>query len=137
MAGIHTWWETVPGERFWLGITGRDDTGEVLATPRGDGRDAPAWRHPLITHVRDGDAVFHFDEARQAIVAWSTSRGRVQTRRLVWRGDTLRPVSPDSGARTRLSWTVALERPTILDSPVRLDEIARVQWELFPALRKL
>ena len=81
--------------------------------------------------------MFHFDETRQAIVAWSTSRGRVRTRRLVWRDDRLMPVSANGASRTLLSWTIALERPTLLDSPVRLDEIARIQWDLFPALRSL
>ena len=135
MDGINAWWKGIPGERFWLGIAARDDKGEVLAAPCGAGRNTYCSEHRLITHVRDGDAVFHFDDAQQCIVAWSTSRGRVQkTRRIwTWRGEGLAP--EEDAPRPLPGWTIGLERPTPLDRVVHLDQIARTQWALVPELR--
>jgi hypothetical protein len=132
MKNVNTWWEGMVGERFWLGIARRDGKSEVLAAPCGFGR---SWTRPQITHVKDGDVVFHYDEARRAIVAWSTVRGRARKRRLDWSG---REQGQDpEGAMSRLlpSWTIGLEGSTPLDNVVPLDEISRIQWDLFPELR--
>jgi hypothetical protein len=135
MEGINTWWEEMLGERFWLGIARRDGKSEVLAAPCGFVRSAPGWTRPLITHVKDGDAVFHYDEAQRAIVAWSTSRGRARKRRLDWSMSEQGQDPEDAPPRLLPSWTIGLEGSTLLDSVVPLDEIARIQWDLFPALR--
>jgi hypothetical protein len=137
MKGINTWWEEIPGERFWLGIPGRDGNSEVLATPCGAKRNAPCRTNALITHVKDGDAVFHYEEAQRGIVAWSSSRGRVQKRRLIWAQRALGPDSESAAPLLLPSWAIELEEATPLDSVVSLDEIARIQWDLFPALREL
>jgi hypothetical protein len=136
MVNVNTWWEGMVGERFWLGIARRDGKSEVLAAPCGFGRSAPGWTRPQITHVKDGDVVFHYDEARQAIVARSIARGRARKRRLDWSGRE-RGQDPE-GAPPRMlpSWTIGLEGSTPLDNVVPLDEIARIQWDLFPALRE-
>jgi hypothetical protein len=133
MEGINTWWEEMVGERFWLGIARRDGKSEVLAAPYG--RGAPGWTRPQITHVKDGDAVFHYDEARRAIVAWSTSRGRARKRRLDWSRGGQGQHPEDAPPGLLPSWTIGLEGSTPLDNVVPLDEIARIQWDLFPALR--
>jgi hypothetical protein len=135
MEGINNWWEEIPGERFWLGITNRDHKRDVLASPCCNGRHADRRSRPLITQVRDGDVVFHYDEARQAIVAWSTSRGRPRKRPLLWSGPPHDSDFKGDQARLLLSWTIELEGQTRLDDVVPLDEIARIQWDLFPALR--
>ena len=79
--------------------------------------------------------VFHYDESQQAIVAWSTSSGRVQKRGFSWSEATPgagleRPSSPRHPA-----WSISLEGSTLLDDIVPLDQIARIQWDLFPALQ--
>ena len=135
MQRINAWWEEIPSERFWLGVTGHDGRGELLAAPCGAKHSTPTWAHPLITHVKDGDAVFHYGEAQQAIVAWSISRGRVQKKELAWPRRAQGPDSERAAPRLRTSWAIDLERSTPLDSVVPLDQIARIQWELFPALR--
>ena len=135
MEGVNNWWEEIPGERFWLGITNRDHKRDVLAMPCGNERHTPRQFHPLITKVRDGDVVFHYDEAGQAIVAWSTSRGRPRKRPLLWSGPPHDRDFKGDQARPLLSWTIELAGSTRLDDVVPLDEIARIQWDLFPALR--
>jgi hypothetical protein len=135
MEGINTWWDEMPGERFWLGMTGRDGNSAVLAAPCGPGGNTPTWTLPLIKHVKDGDVVFHYDETQQAIVAWSTARGRVQSKRLAWsrraQGDGHERTAP----RLLPSWAIGLEQLTPLNSVVPVGEIARLQWDGFPALR--
>lgn len=137
MTCIHEWWKSMAGERFWLGVPGHDERCEVLATSRGPWREDPNPIEPLVTRVNDGDAVFLFDEAREAIVAWSIARGRVRKRNLFWQEGARSP-HPDSAEPTlQSSWSIALSRSTPLAAPVTLAEIARVQWDLFPALRAL
>jgi hypothetical protein len=135
MADINTWWEGLPGERFWLGVSGTDGGQEVLAVPCATRAGARSGSGPLIRHVRGGDLVFHYDEARRAIVSWSVSRGRVHRRDMVWfrRTESMDPVN--AGLRPQPSWVVGLEKPSTLETIVHLDEIARIQWDLFPALR--
>lgn len=137
MKAINAWWEQVPGERFWLGITGGDGREPVLAVPCTHGRHGIYRGDPLITHVRDGDMVFHYDEVQRAIVAWSTSRGRVQRRQIGWSGQGDDPGAVSGAGRMLPSWTVRLESPVPLDHLVALEQIAGTQWELFPALRAL
>lgn len=135
MDPIHTWWSAMPGERYWLGITRRDAAGEWLVAPRSSGRHARTTGQFLITYVRDGDAVFHFDAVQQAIVAWSVARGRAQKQlaggfppaMTEW-GEATAPVA-------RPSWMLKLEDTVPLVPAVTMGEIARVQWALFPALR--
>jgi hypothetical protein len=137
MIGIHAWWKARAGERFWLGVPGRDEGREVLATSRAPGCDGPRAREPLVAHVRDGDAVLHYDEERQAIVAWSIAKGRVRKRNLYW-SDGARGPNPDCAEPyLRPSWAIGLAGSTMLEQPVPIEHIARVQWDLFPALRAL
>jgi hypothetical protein len=135
MEGINTWWKEIPGERYWLGVTGSDGKRAVLAAPRGPKHHVPSWTRPLISHVRDGDVVFHYDEAEQAIVAWSTPRGKVRERRLFWSRPELGAEGADVAPRPLDSWAIGLEDETPLDPFVSLARIARTQWDLFPQLR--
>ena len=136
MDGINTWWREVRGERFWLGIPDRGGDGEWLAAPCAVERNSPVWRTPsLITHVMDGDVVFHYDETRQAIVAWSTSRGRARRKRMAWSRRTPGPRAERAASHLLPSWVIDLEPSTPLDGAVAADQIARTQWDRFPALR--
>lgn len=135
MGAINPWWERRPNERYWLDVTSRDDRDDWLAAPRGEGQCENDARHRLMTGVRGGDVVFHFDASLCAIVAASVTHGRVERRQLAWtapgEGDA------DASRRTRPSWAIRLRESTLLEAPVPLAEIARVQWELYPALRAL
>ena len=131
---IHAWWEGRPEERYWLDITRRPDRDKFLAAPRGEGANASGWSHRLITCVRSGDVVFHYDAAQAGIVGASVAHGRVGKGKLGW------PVSSGSDGeeiRKMRSWRIALRHSTLLESVVPLREIAQIQWSLFPALRSL
>jgi len=135
MDHISAWWKNVPGERYWLDVTGRHGRDQLLAAPRGEGKESTSWIHRVITHVRKGDVVFHYDASREAIVAWSVSDGRVEKKQLFW---PLRAGPGGAITSQKLhSWGIRLRQTTMLDDPVRLQEIARMQWSLFPALRAL
>lgn len=136
MDSVNTWWDRLPGERFWLDVTERDDRDRMLAVPRGVGKQSAAWAHRLITHVRGGDLVFHYDASQEAIAACSIAQGRVEKRDLAW------PVATrngDAGMGTQLlpSWSIGLRHSTRLVSPLPLAAIAHTQWHLFPVLRAL
>ncbi len=131
MDDIHSWWDTLPGERFWLGVTERLGDAEMLATPCGHGRGGCSRESSLLRHVGDGDVVFHYDVARAGIVAWSASQGRVRKQSLAWQRNGAEP----SASRTVPSWTIGLKRATPLEPIVTLARIARIQSDLFPALQ--
>jgi hypothetical protein len=133
---INAWWNGLPGERYWLDTTDREGRDQMLASPRGEGRDSDSWSHRLITHVRGGDVVFHYDATQQAIVAMSMPHGRVEKRQLWWPVPAEVPGDADTRV-LRPSWGIALRQSTELSAAVSLQEIARTQWDQFPSLRAL
>lgn len=133
---IHTWWEGLSEERYWLDVTDREGREQLLASPRGEDKGYDSWAHRLITHVRGGDIVFHYDATRQAIVAMSLPHGRVEKKQLWWPHASDNP--GDAATRVQLpSWGIALRQASELGAIVPMDEIAHTQWNLFPTLRKL
>lgn len=131
---VNAWWEQVPGERYWLDVTNRQGWEERLASPRATRGQHDSWEQRLITHVKDGDVVFHYDASEQSIAACAVSQGRIDKRRLSW----TRAGAPERGGHAgRPSWSIGLRHCTRLDEPVSVHEIARVQWDLFPKLRAL
>jgi len=131
---IHAWWEHRPAERYWLDVTLRADRDKFLAAPRGEGANASRWTHRLITYVRGGDVIFHYDATQNGIVAASVSHGRVSKRQLFW---PMPAGSEGEEVRKLRSWRIGLRQSTVLDAVVSPGEIARIQWNLFPALRSL
>jgi hypothetical protein len=135
MREINTWWKAQTGERFWLGVTSHDGEAEVLAVPWREGRSP---RSLLLSHVQAGDVVFHFDPARQRIDGWSVPNERAHRHHLPWASlshgaEAADPAHPE----TEPSLALDLDGPVPLERPVTLDEIANVQWGLFPALQEL
>lgn len=133
---INAWWERLPGERYWLHVAHQHDRDELLAAPRGEGRAASSWRHRLITHVRDGDVVFRYDPSHRGIVGWSSAHGRIEKRDVSW-PHPAQHAGNGSGSRWLPSWGIGLRHHVRLQAGVPLTEVARIQWELFPALRAL
>jgi len=133
---INAWWEKRPGECYWLDVTERDDRGTLLAAPRGEGRSEDSWRHQLITHVKSGDVVFHYDASQGGITACSVAKGAVGKKELDW---PLPGRFESNGVTSQRlpSWGIRLERSTELAAAVPLEEIARTQSCLFPSLRAL
>ena len=130
---INAWWENRPGELYWLDVTERDDRGTLLAAPCGGGKRADLWSHRLITHVKDGDVIFHYDPSQRGITACSVAKGGVGKRELDW---PLPGRFERSGVTSHVlpSWGIRLERSTELAAAVPLEDIARIQSSLFPSL---
>ena len=126
----------MPGERYWLDVTGRDGRERILAAPRETRRGLEAWAHRLLRHVKSGDFVFHYDPLRRAIVSFSIAHGRVEKGDLSW-PPRAELASPGRTIERLPSWAIRLRCFTALDARVPLHEIARVQWGLFPSLRAL
>jgi hypothetical protein len=131
---VNTWWEGVPGERYWLDVTCLERNELILASPRGEGPAASSWVHRLVTHVKGGDVVFHYDPVQEAIVACSLSQGSIKKQQVSWpqecngNGTVIRPLP---------SWGIGLQQFTELEAAVPLHQIAKTQWGLFPQLRAL
>lgn len=84
---IKAWWESDPDETFWMEITDRADLGANLHAPQSDGSGRDYWSYSLVTHVNEGDVVFHWwkppgDEP--GIVGYSRAVGALQTSRINW-----------------------------------------------------
>jgi hypothetical protein len=131
---IHAWWQRMPEERYWLDVTDRDGRDGLLAAPRGDGDSSASWAHRLITHIKDGDVVFRYDSTERALVALSIASGQATKRDVSWPLRAGMTASSDAGEIVP-SWAIALKASKPLDAGVSLDDIARVQWDLFPRLR--
>ncbi len=133
MPNVHTWWEHLPKERFWLGI---DSAGaaEGLAAPSTEGhrqrRDLPS----LIRHIRSGETVFHYDTVAQAITGWAVASGKVRQRGFVRRNSQETAVLQPP--RWVPSLVMGLGPTTSIEPSVTLAHIAQVQWTLFPVLRE-
>ena len=134
---VHAWWTSRSDERFWLGFVGGDGRRELLAAPCGEGGRAATAAHRLITHVRPGDTLFHFDPAACAITACSTVAGRARRRRLAWPHGGRCACPPDRALPAVASWAVGLTSTRLLEVPVPAARVAETQWELFPALHAL
>jgi hypothetical protein len=133
---IHTWWQQLPEERYWLDVTDRHGRDRFLRAPRGDGASSASWTYRLITHIKDGDVIVHYDSLQQAIVGWSLASGRAVKRNLP------APKAAERAGDAALSesvpsWVVELHPFTPLAPAVALPDIARAQWDLFPELRAL
>ncbi|NOT32860.1 MAG: hypothetical protein HOP12_01685 [Candidatus Eisenbacteria bacterium] len=137
MSHAPAWWDPFPAERFWLGLPSVEGDVMHLATPQLDGRHVRTRSHELIRRVRRGDVVFHYDEVRQGIVAWSQPRGRLERRMLDWTIDPSESGGRRDEVRAQPSWTMPLGHVTPIEPMVPLDQVARAQWGLFPALRAL
>lgn len=134
MNSVHKWWEKRPEECFWLGVT-TAAIPNALAAPRVDGQRLRCELPSLISHIRAGDVVFHYDKELQAITGRSVAAGAVRRSGSVWS----RPPVPWGAPEAPPEWVPSLVLPlgpTITFEPaVTLAEIARAQWTLFPVLR--
>jgi len=123
MAEIHTWWTSDAEERFWLEITRRPDIGVNLKAPQTAENGQPYWSYSLITHLRPGDVVFHYDGNIQEIVAYSQVVGEHWEDEVLWaaRGTSARTAGIEPHPRP--GWYLGLEGFSRLSQPVPLDHI--------------
>lgn len=127
---IHDWWSGRDDEIYWLEVTDRNDIGANLKAPQTNERGNEFWSYSLLNHVQPGNIVFHYNRNRQAIVAQSVASGDSWEDTVVWaaRGQSARIAGIQP--HTRPGWYVGLERFSILERPVPLDEIRNAQAEL-------
>jgi hypothetical protein len=131
---VNSWWSGLPQERFWLTVAPEEGTHDVLVVPEGSRTGPASWVNMLPACLAERDVLFHFDPEVQAITSWSRAKGPGARKEPGW---TLGGgVDRESRAR-RSRWMVGLRGRKALESPVPIEEVARVQWDLFPALRAL
>jgi len=129
MNTVNSWWANMPNERFWLVVARLDEMKDVLVIPEEHSSGVAGWVSQLPGYVPRRDVVFQFDPDSHAIAAWSRAKGPA-TRQDGGRQER-------NGQAHRASWLLKLHGWRLLHTPVKADEIARVQYELFPALRTL
>lgn len=132
---INEWWAGEPAERYWLEITDRENLGDDLHAPKSAQSGTETWSYSLVSHVRDGDIVFHYwKQAGQekAIVGYSRATGSIESDTIRWQshGTYGRATEPPE---TRPAWRFPLSNFTDLTTPVTLDRLR----ELEPRIRKL
>lgn len=122
--GLNVWWAQQPEQRFWMEITNRGDLGADLHAPALDdsGRETPGYS--LVREVRDGDVVFHYEKAREAITSWSIAHGGYWEAETLWgtprsTGPTGHPVEP----YPRPGLWHGLHGPFALPQPLTREEI--------------
>lgn len=123
MAGIHTWWTSDDKERFWLEVTRRPDIGSNLKAPQNGENGLPHWSYSLITYLRPGDVVFHYDGNSQQIVARSKVVGEYWDDEVLWaaRGTSARSAGIEP--HTRPGWYLGLEEFSRLRRSVNLETV--------------
>ena len=124
---FHKWWDSDPGEIYWLEVTNRKNLGVNLNAPQLREDKQEYYGYSLINAVRDGDVVFHYHKEHSAIVAWSRVSGEVWGDQVVWgaHGTSAR----DAGFRpySRPGWRLGLSGTQPLSDPVTLDELRTSQ----------
>jgi hypothetical protein len=134
MSTVNSWWANLPQERFWLTVAGGEEGKDVLVFPEAESSDVASWVSGLPAYVPPRDVLFHYDPGLQAITAWSRARGPAQHHEPGW---SLRGGLDPDGRWRRTKWVIKLRARKTLERPVSIDEIAHLQWDLFPALRAL
>ncbi|HET9328370.1 MAG TPA: hypothetical protein VFQ05_16510 [Candidatus Eisenbacteria bacterium] len=127
MNTVNNWWANMPNERFWLVVARPDEMKDVLVIPEESSQDVAAWVNQLPAYIPRRDVVFQYDSESRGIVAWSRARGP---------GARQEP-GRSNGHSHRASWLVKVHGWRLLHTPVSIDEIAREQYDFFPALRTL
>jgi hypothetical protein len=106
---------------------------DVVVIPEESPNDVASWVSNLPAHLPQRDVVFQYDSEAHAIAAWSRARGASRHESgWSWSSGVER-----NGSSPRGAWLIKTQGWRPLDTPVAIDEIARVQWDLFPALRAL
>ena len=120
---IREWWRNSANERYWLEITDRPDIGVDLKAPQLDDDAQEFWSYSLVTHVENGDIVFHYDKNAQAVTSWSRIAGGYWQEDIVWaargtsaRGSNVQPYK-------RPGWKVGLVDHASLATPLSLENV--------------
>jgi len=129
---INEWWAGEPTERYWLEITDRESLGFDLHAPKMNQSGSETWSYSLVSHVRDGDIVFHYwKQAGQekAIVGYSRATGSLESTTISWQphGTFGRATKT---LPTRPAWRFPLSSFTDLTTPVTLENLRAREPEL-------
>jgi hypothetical protein len=81
---LNTWWADDPEQRFWMATTNRPDVGADLHAPAFHDKHGETPSYSLVREVRDGDIVFHYERAVEAITSWSVAAGGFWEAETLW-----------------------------------------------------
>lgn len=111
------WWSNRPEERFWVEITQRPDIGDDLKAPQADkGGTRAHHAYALISAVKPGDIVFHYNNNEEAVTGVSRVAAAPFKADIVW-GSLADGTTPFN----RPGWRVPLEKftPVVPHVPVQ------------------
>ena len=134
---IRTWWDKKPGEIFWLEVTGRPDIGVNIKAPQANEHGADFWSYSLLKYVRQGDVLFHYNRAQQAIVARSIATGEFWTDNITWAARGAYARETGIQPHIRPGWYVGLEDYKHLKTSLELELIRAFQKEILNLMREL
>ena len=120
---INDWWQSLPGELYWLETTNRSDLGTDLNAPTADERGVENWSYVLIKYVENGDIVFHYEIGKSAITAWSVARGKWWTDQVYWGSRAFIGNRMGVEPYVRPGLRLALEGPFPLSNPLTLADL--------------
>lgn len=128
---VHRWWDQDPEEIYWLEITNRPDVGNDLHAPALDDSGARTPSYQLVSEVKDGEVVFHYEKEARGITSWSVAQGGFWEAETVWgtprsTGRSGAPVAP----YPRDGLWHGLMGPYALEAPLGLDEIRGAESKL-------
>jgi hypothetical protein len=128
---MHRWWDQDPTEIYWLEITNRPDVGNDLHAPSLDDSGAPSPSYQLVTEVKDGEVVFHYEKEAKGITSWSVAEGGFWEAETVWgtprsTGRSGAPVEP----YVRDGLWHGLRGPYPLKAPLGLEELRGAESRL-------
>lgn len=130
---MNKWWIHDPSERYWLEITNREDIGTNLLAPQVNDRGEDYWSYALVTEVRPGDLVLHWDKNHgPGIVGYSHVRGEAFASTITWqsRGTYGRQ---RSASGPELAWQAPLGGYRRLKRPVTQARLREIE----PRIRSL
>ncbi len=135
--GVHTWWDGLSRERYWLEVTGRPDVGADLKAPQTNERGRHFWSYSLVKAVEPGDIVFHYSRATQSILGASTATGDQWSDKIIWaaRGTYARQAGIEPHLRE--GWYAGLNEFHLLKRPLTLQTIRRHGALLDDGVREL
>ena len=131
------WWGNDPRECAWLETTDRAQLGVDLAAPQRSDNGRELHGSTLITLPHKGDVIFHYQEAAQAIVAYSIATGVVWDEEIVWAAQGTVAREADLQPRTRPGWRHGLIGPYPLTPSVSLEDLRSHDAEIADARTSL
>jgi hypothetical protein len=125
------WWDSIPEERYWIEITGRDDIGADLHAPSANEKADSFWSYDLIHRVNSGDLIYHYDRNQRAIIGYSEAIGRPWADKVVWAAQGMSARKQGITPHLREGFRLGLGGYTPLTIPVTKEMLVARRAPLF------